>query len=110
NAATTRVSKPGRAHRRFGLAKKSAAALRRSLRSLVFHITEEPKSAARLWLPRALEAAMRCGLALLMLLLAALVTWLPAAAQADKRVALVIGNGAYQNTTQLKTTKSDAAD
>jgi Caspase domain/Putative peptidoglycan binding domain len=53
---------------------------------------------------------MRCGLALLMLLLAVLATWLPAAAQADKRVALVIGNGAYQNTTQLKSTKSDAAD
>ena len=53
---------------------------------------------------------MRCGLALLMLLFALLTTWLPAAAQADKRVALVIGNGAYQNTTQLKSTKSDAAD
>ena len=53
---------------------------------------------------------MRCGLALLMLLFALLTTWLPAAAQADKRVALVIGNGAYQNTTQLKSTKNDAAD
>ena len=32
------------------------------------------------------EAAMRCGLALLMLLLAVLATWLPAAAQADNAV------------------------
>ena len=53
---------------------------------------------------------MRCGPALLMLLFALLTTWLPAAAQAEKRVALVIGNGAYQNTTQLKSTKIDAAD
>jgi len=53
---------------------------------------------------------MRCGLALLMPFLAVLATWLPAAAQAEKRVALVIGNGAYQNTTPLKSTKNDAAD
>jgi Caspase domain/Putative peptidoglycan binding domain len=53
---------------------------------------------------------MRCGLVLLMLLSAMLATWLPAAAQAEKRVALVIGNGAYQNTTEIKSTKSDAAD
>jgi hypothetical protein len=57
-----------------------------------------------------LEAAMRCGLALLMLSLAVLATGLPATAQAEKRVALVIGNAAYQNTTPLKSTTSDATD
>src|SRR5262245_33756313 len=56
-----------------------------------------------------LEAAMRCELALLMLSLAVLATGLPAAAQADTRVALVIGNAAYQNTSVLKSS-SDAID
>src|SRR5690349_1403128 len=32
------------------------------------------------------------------------------AAQADKRVALVIGNGAYQNTTHLTSPRKDAGD
>jgi hypothetical protein len=53
---------------------------------------------------------MRCSLALLVQLLAVLATWLPSPAQAEKRIALVIGNAAYQNTTQLKSTKNDAAD
>ena len=53
---------------------------------------------------------MRCGLALLMLSLAVLASGLPATAQADKRVALVIGNAAYQNTAALKSTTSDATD
>jgi Caspase domain len=53
---------------------------------------------------------MRCGLALLMLMSAAFAIGLPATAEADRRVALVIGNAGYQNTTQLKSTKNDAAD
>ena len=53
---------------------------------------------------------MRCGLALLMLLSTVCAIGLSATAQADKRIALVIGNAGYQNTTQLKSTKNDAAD
>jgi len=54
-----------------------------------------------------MEAGMRCCLAILTVV-AALAA--PAAAVADKRVALVIGNAAYQNSTALKTPTSDAAD
>jgi hypothetical protein len=35
---------------------------------------------------------------------------LPAAAYADKRVALVVGNSAYQHTTKLANPKNDATD
>jgi Caspase domain len=56
----------------------------------------------------AYEATMRRSLAFLAAVLA--VVALPPAAQADKRVALVIGNGAYQNTTHLASPAKDAGD
>src|SRR5260221_11845057 len=37
-------------------------------------------------------------------------TLLPAAAQADKRVALVVGNSAYQHAPKLANPKNDATD
>jgi hypothetical protein len=55
------------------------------------------------------EAAMRRCAALWAFLFANLALSV-APAQAEKRVALVIGNGAYQNTTPLKSTKNDASD
>jgi hypothetical protein len=36
--------------------------------------------------------------------------WPSSAAQADKRVALVVGNSAYQNTSELRNPSNDAAD
>jgi hypothetical protein len=45
--------------------------------------------------------ALLCGLWLL---------WQPSAAHAEKRVALVIGNSAYQNTSELRNPRNDAAD
>ena len=39
-----------------------------------------------------------------------LLVLLPAAAQADKRVALVVGNSAYQHTPKLANPKNDATD
>ena len=53
---------------------------------------------------------MRCGAALWAFLLALAAIAVAPAAQADKRAALVIGNAAYQNTTQLKSPKNDATD
>jgi hypothetical protein len=41
---------------------------------------------------------------------ALMVLWQPTAALADKRVALVIGNSAYQNTSELRNPSNDAAD
>ncbi len=45
--------------------------------------------------------------------IAAVLLWLallPAPAQADKRVALVVGNSAYQHTPKLANPKNDATD
>src|SRR5262245_50027262 len=50
---------------------------------------------------------MRCCVATLTVIF---VLAAPAAAVAEKRVALVIGNSAYQHTTPLKTPKDDAID
>jgi Caspase domain/Putative peptidoglycan binding domain len=50
---------------------------------------------------------MRCGLVLLLALVSLV---LAPVAQAEKRVALVIGNGAYQNTTPLLSPRNDAGD
>ncbi|HEU0159389.1 MAG TPA: caspase family protein [Hyphomicrobiaceae bacterium] len=46
-------------------------------------------------------------IALLFVLIA---LWPPTPAQADKRVALVIGNSAYQNTSELRNPSNDASD
>ena len=53
---------------------------------------------------------MRCGLILLLAFLTVLSTLLPAPARAEKRIALVIGNGAYQNTSVLPSARNDAVD
>jgi hypothetical protein len=53
---------------------------------------------------------MRCGLVLLLAVFVAFLTLVSPPAQADKRLALVIGNGAYQNTTPLVSPKNDAGD
>ena len=45
-----------------------------------------------------------------LVLAVALAALLPAAALADKRVALVIGNSSYQNAPELRNPKNDAAD
>ena len=50
---------------------------------------------------------MRYFLALLSALFAISI---PPAAQAEKRIALVIGNSAYQATPELKNSRNDAAD
>src|SRR5262245_30380463 len=44
------------------------------------------------------------------LLCALIALWAPGAAYAEKRVALVIGNSAYQNTSELRNPSNDAAD
>jgi Caspase domain len=49
-------------------------------------------------------------MALFIALLCALILWQPTAARADKRVALVIGNSAYQNTSELRNPSHDATD
>jgi peptidoglycan hydrolase-like protein with peptidoglycan-binding domain len=53
---------------------------------------------------------MRCAPVLLLALLAAATTLVAPHAQAQKRVALVIGNAAYQNTTRLVSPSNDASD
>jgi hypothetical protein len=53
------------------------------------------------------EGAMR-GFLILLLALAAIAT--SGEARADKRIALVIGNGAYQNTAPLNNPSNDASD
>jgi Caspase domain/Putative peptidoglycan binding domain len=53
---------------------------------------------------------MRCGLVLLLVLFSVFLTPLAPPAQAEKRVALVIGNAAYQNTTPLLSPRNDAGD
>src|SRR5262245_46451282 len=53
---------------------------------------------------------MRRSLALGAFCLAVLAMAQAPAALAEKRVALVIGNAAYQNTSPLKSPKNDAAD
>jgi hypothetical protein len=47
---------------------------------------------------------------LIAVLFGLLALWSPTAAQADKRVALVIGNSAYQHTSELRNPSNDAAD
>jgi Caspase domain len=44
------------------------------------------------------------------LLIVLIALWPPPPAQADKRVALVIGNSAYQNTSELRNPSNDASD
>jgi len=44
------------------------------------------------------------------LLIVLIALWPPTPAQADKRVALVIGNSAYQNTSELRNPSNDASD
>jgi hypothetical protein len=44
------------------------------------------------------------------LLCALIALWQPTAAHAEKRVALVIGNSAYQNTSELRNPSNDASD
>ena len=53
---------------------------------------------------------MRCGLVLLLALFSLFLAPVAPFAQAEKRVALVIGNAAYQNTTPLASPRNDAAD
>ena len=47
---------------------------------------------------------------LIVLLGALLALWPSGAAHAEKRVALVIGNSAYQNTSELRNPSNDATD
>jgi hypothetical protein len=56
------------------------------------------------------EAAMRCGLVLLLALFCLFLAPVAPLASAEKRVALVIGNAAYQNTTALLSPRNDAGD
>jgi Caspase domain/Putative peptidoglycan binding domain len=53
---------------------------------------------------------MRCSLVLLLVLSSLFLTLVAPLAQAEKRVALVLGNAAYQNTTALLSPRNDAGD